>query len=1253
MTNTVSIENIEALKNLKLKLSKNAMSVLIGAGFSVNVHELFPTWWGLIYDMGYDMFNTEAKKRYLESNKSINEKEYVENFVSNQIEEIGFLELVSLYEKKKGFRETISIYIEERTPYVKKTDNGLILFKGDEKVILEDNSLALHKSLLKVDWNNIYTTNYDNLLEITNSELNSNTKDLKSIQKGIKESIEKKIKNIRDLNLKLKKEEKEEENKTKSILSEEDIKSSNIQTEISTLKSKLNYEERGLEQLEKEFSEIELILNNQINVITNSSKLSVKKNKNIIKLHGSLRVDDNNYCFDNDYSKQYIITKEDYDNYPKKHEAFTQLMRISLLQESYCLIGFSGDDPNFKEWLKWVRDVINKDGKSTNKDYKIYLIGFKSDSRKDLKLFYENNRIKQINLADSKTIDFLVKETGEKIENRASKKNLLSLFLNYLNNHSNKYFDNYLELKKHKEYYSLWKNIDTGSISKPNNKGFIDNYDEIVKTHSDFTFNNLKNLPTQSQRFLFFNGINICKKNFKSKGEKEKIIHLILISFKDSLLNLSNKLNKQELKYVVKYLNKESEILFDKLYIQSEVLNNNFKLFKKKTEVLKINIDIKTYEEIKFNSFNFNFYRVKDILLKWKPQTNKYLLIKYCFTALFDKEKAYKGLKENKSIFNSDSTEIQMYYLNILRYFTNYYNSDEREKANRILEQIKTSGAEDLHDIFKHFINNETVKNKITPFNKHRFSDNKTTHFGASSYNTENAIQFLNLLLKIGLPVSIPHTYFLNKEDWYNDIFVNIYEIYPYPSLFISLQYDDKDFIQRVAQDYQKSEKLKPVLKDILTKLLTALKDENSPSRIKNSIYYFTSVIISNINAKVWDKNIVQFFSNDYLLKKAQHEVRSAEYIFLIEILKYTKSEKIIENTILFSLSNSDERNVIDLLYHLNNNYLFKNYTKKIPQKINKLIDELINRINENEDSWFIVGNLNSILSESQKKHILDKIKTQNFKTLKNHRLYSVILFFSNGNYYEKMRESILNNEKLWDSGISPDSKSASYPDFIKINSLKNNYKKLFRKKEIKSLFDKIQPSIILIEKWLMRDNNRNGFISFTEIINEIVVFLEIEKEILKEKKEFSSIYNKALMLNKESKGYESILDGLLSSSKHKIIWSLSDFYNYLYYDITIPNKETIADVILNKILLFDKDSFEATLNYLELIIKYKKTTNLFTQHKEKILLILKKYKEFKFEENDLLFIQKKFVNISKTMKSEHKLNNPILNYWINLKIIN
>ena len=79
----------------------------------------------------------------------------------------------------------------------------------------------------------------------------------------------------------------------------------------------------------------------------------------IVKLHGSFPSE-----------RPFIITEEDYRRYPHDYAPFVNTVQQALLENTFCLIGFSGDDPNFLQWIGWIRDNLGKD-----KTQKIFLVG--------------------------------------------------------------------------------------------------------------------------------------------------------------------------------------------------------------------------------------------------------------------------------------------------------------------------------------------------------------------------------------------------------------------------------------------------------------------------------------------------------------------------------------------------------------------------------------------------------------------------------------------------------------------------------------------------------------------------------------------------------------------------------------------------------------------------------------------------------------------------------------------------------------
>ncbi len=172
-----------------------------------------------------------------------------------------------------------------------------------EKLIIDslhDNCIApseLHKSLLRIKWKDIFTTNYDTLLERTHPEVD-------------------------------------------------------------------RYE-----------------------IITNKETLLYKKSPRIIKLHGS---------FPN--VRPFIITEDDYRTYPIKYPEFVNTVRQSLIDGLLCLIGFSGDDPNFLNWLGWFRDIMG------NQAAPVYMITYNKDFHISEVKLLNYRGIEPINFAEIKGI---------------------------------------------------------------------------------------------------------------------------------------------------------------------------------------------------------------------------------------------------------------------------------------------------------------------------------------------------------------------------------------------------------------------------------------------------------------------------------------------------------------------------------------------------------------------------------------------------------------------------------------------------------------------------------------------------------------------------------------------------------------------------------------------------------------------------------------------------------------------------------
>lgn len=113
----------------------------------------------------------------------------------------------------------------------------------------------------------------------------------------------------------------------------------------------------------------------KFDVVVNKEDLIYSEKPRIIKLHGSFPSE-----------RPFIITEEDYRTYPKKFAPFVNTVQQSLLENTLCLIGFSGDDPNFLQWIGWIRDNLGEESPP-----KIYLIGLFDLSDAQIKLLVKRN----------------------------------------------------------------------------------------------------------------------------------------------------------------------------------------------------------------------------------------------------------------------------------------------------------------------------------------------------------------------------------------------------------------------------------------------------------------------------------------------------------------------------------------------------------------------------------------------------------------------------------------------------------------------------------------------------------------------------------------------------------------------------------------------------------------------------------------------------------------------------------------------
>jgi hypothetical protein len=112
-----------------------------------------------------------------------------------------------------------------------------------------------------------------------------------------------------------------------------------------------------------------------------SSDVPAKARPRIVKLHGSFPS-----------HRPFVVTEEDFRSYPTRSATFVNLVQQAIMENVFCLLGFSGDDPNFLSWTGWVRDNLGPSAPP------VYLAGLLSLSGPQRRLL-ESRRVIPIDLS--------------------------------------------------------------------------------------------------------------------------------------------------------------------------------------------------------------------------------------------------------------------------------------------------------------------------------------------------------------------------------------------------------------------------------------------------------------------------------------------------------------------------------------------------------------------------------------------------------------------------------------------------------------------------------------------------------------------------------------------------------------------------------------------------------------------------------------------------------------------------------------
>ncbi|MPS64235.1 SIR2 family protein [Chryseobacterium sp.] len=1111
---------VSHLKLLQKEYSSENVSLLIGAGFSKNALKDFPSWNELLADMILELYKdrfVNSPSRIIKKNphQTILNKKFKTQKIQEIVDEIGYLEVVSQFLKKKGMREAVEIYIEERTPYIDENRKAFIIPQKKVSIDIDDAALSLHEKLLEGKWDQIYTTNYDNLLEYT-----------------------------------------------------------------ATVKSK------GWQE------------------ITNGSDLSFSNNKkNIIKVHGSLRSTDDRYNnkkfeFDGCHDHCYIITKEDYENYAIQHEAFAQLMRISILKGVFCLLGFSGNDPNFLSWIRWVKDILikAKDKESSSK-IKVYVITIDDkEISKELELYYTNHHISIISLRNP-----LIKE---KINaQNDNPKDLIKCFLEYIYEKNS---------KVENLYNKYW-----ADISKSNSLENIEiDKEKLLSLSRELGF----------KKVIHYQNNYLSRIRFLKTELSLQQIEFALLAFFDVNFVIDDYFESR----IKNNLNELSE---EYVNLYNEIKNRTNTLENTATELFDIsNEDIKFYDEALRSAFNLNFVELEKKVSQWNPK-GKYLINKASLVSIFDVSLAKNMLLEY--INNNETTDKNKYLaiqnLNMLL--------DWGEKSYPTVN-YKNQNLDSLYDIIDGLTSEiSRQRNDIKPYGTNALEN-------GTSKKIKEAVRFLNFLLDIGPQRSsgIYVTFDINK--WYN-VFQQIYQYYPYPCFYFSLQYSSKDILTRIGQDFAYADNLNTDSEIILLKSLNNLIDKSIPPQFSTPTFWITSQLLAAVPALKWEKMFMKIWDK-YLLPIFDEEVRSGEiFNFIKEGLPYLNDKenkkKIILDCIIYREKNFG--NSLFFLYYLG---IKKN---KFDSKFKYTITHFISNISEPIEIN-IAGNIYSVLDEDHINTLVGKADDflKHNKIMEDFTVYTIASFLNNGKKeLTSLKRYIMNSDKLWGNGCMKNSMSS--PHFLDLSKFENNIS--WSREDIVFIYEKLKLSSKELFSNKGFDRNDSFFKNrYVRLMDEMLNFLVKNNKILSFEVDYILTVNTIKKELESIRGFVVLDEGILADDPNVFLSALN-LLNREIKENGIGNYDYQINYLISRFLNKRREGLAYCIEYLSYFFStyFSKQKNSSAELERKIILGIDQYNKEVLMRLDLnvVKVSKYLISLSNIMNRKG-YESVGINYWLDFK---
>lgn len=608
-----------------------------------------------------------------------------------------------------------------------------------------------------------------------------------------------------------------------------------------------------------------------------------------------------------------------------------------------------------------------------------------------------------------------------------------------------------------------------------------------------------------------------------------------------------------------------------------------------------ISSDYFTYENIQRKLFHLDFKTAQQLLEGWDAKG-------YWLQAKAMRLAAFNGSEEAFNLISSyietlDNIQEKMYACVLANYISLHYPRPYN------LDYFLRNNIYGQGEIISYIVEKLNGKEDKP---KQRGWIGSTHRFGRDNSRYGQSLRFLQFIFDTGLYLNYGITYFVDIKDWYK-ICKNLFKYFPYPCFFYSIQYNDKDVLERIGQDYAFNPDLLEENQELLLSSLKAYGSPYTPKIFLSGILRITTPLYLCVDESIWFENFTANIFDSMISHITEYSYNEAIVENVDSAVAYLKNKNhisIILETLLQHAKDNMEIAQSIICSHMNLKYL----KGDLNDVCSIFLKELIGTYPQNDITQIIYSlNKNNCLPDELLNLFMSKLKEVGFDDIPSEigsLFYICILAKGDEEITKKVKQKILEKD-IWHCGVLAEGNGWSTPNYIRLQAFKDITE--WDDQEFRIIANNLRKNIskynTLSERFRTDSFMKNVQMTY---LSDVIQYINTLSEERKKSLEDIMMIAKSLLSSHVS--YDSFIEAMLSEQSADVSNGIDNIVHGVRSS-GLKSYHNEINFIVDRAIIGEQIALSKNLSVIEWVIRYYEQDFKEMQIDSKLLVLLSVYK--------------------------------------------